>query len=235
VVTSRYPLTDLSNWRGAGYRELNLDQLPLDSAIQLLRNRGVQGGDSVLKALVNDFGAHALTIDHLAQILRDFFNGDPRRASDLPPLETLAGDVHGEKQARRLERLFRFYEQKLPGNEFYVLSILSCFRFPVSGATLRQLIARGKGERKDDKVRQVSTPELMNALHRLNSRKLLYIEHADAQQNYVTHPAVREYFYRRLTNLHDIHRNVVIVLSQRVPEKLVTYDEDTLNLLEELG
>ncbi|MGA9996091.1 MAG: TIR domain-containing protein [Pyrinomonadaceae bacterium] len=234
VVTSRYPLSDLSNWRGRGYQELKLDQLPLDSAIQMLRNRGVQGGDSILTTLVNDFGAHALTLDHLAQILRDFFNGDPRKAAELPSIETLKGNVHGEKQAQRLARLFRFYEQKLPKKEFDVLTILSCFRFPASNATLMQLIVKEKGGKKFGGVQQLSSPELMNALHGLNNRKLVYIEQADAQQNYITHPAVREYFYHRLTNTQDIHRNVVFVLTQRVSEKLVTYDEDNLNLLEEL-
>lgn len=234
VVTSRYPLSDLSNWRGRGYQELKLDRLPLESAIHLLRNRGVQGGDNILTGLVNEFGVHALTLDHLAQILIDYYEGDPRKAAELPSIQTLKGDVHGEKQAQRLARLFRFYEQKLPKNELDVLMILSCFRFPASNDTLKQLLVKEKGRRKISDIQLLNFTELVNSLHGLNNRKLVYIEQADAQQSYITHPAVREYFYRRLTNIQDIHRSVVLVLSKRVPEKLVTYNDDNLNLLEEL-
>ena len=61
--------------------------------------------DFVLAHIVDEFGAHALTLDHLAEILVTYFDRDPRRIKELPPIETVGVDEYSEKQGKRLARI----------------------------------------------------------------------------------------------------------------------------------
>ena len=195
VITSRYPVTDLANWRDRGYLQVDTDNLPVSSAIGILRNRGVRGADSALARLVDEFGAHALTLDHLAEILVTYFDGDPGRTRELPPIETVSVDAYTEKQGQRLARIFRFYESKLPREEGSdVLRILSCFRFPVGLATLEGLLVYGRSKQHIKQMEPLKQSQLRMVIYKLRARKLIYIDTADRNDRYLTHAAVRDYF-----------------------------------------
>ncbi len=56
LVTSRFPLTDLTPWHGSGYRNVEVCELTLPAALALLRRRGVHGDDATLTALVESYG-----------------------------------------------------------------------------------------------------------------------------------------------------------------------------------
>ena len=93
LVTSRFPLPRLEAWRGRGYASLDIDQLGNGDAIELLRDRGVRGPDDALRALIGEYGAHALTLDHLGGYLVEYANGDPRAAASLPRPRIDSGQV----------------------------------------------------------------------------------------------------------------------------------------------
>jgi hypothetical protein len=128
LVTSRFPLTDLEPFRGRGYRLLDVGGLERESAVDLLRRRGVVGDDAALAALVDSYGAHALTIDHLGGLIGRFLGGDPRRAPEAPTLTTPGGD----RQALRLARLLRAYEEHLSPAELALLCRLCLLRNSVT-------------------------------------------------------------------------------------------------------
>src|SRR5262249_22183283 len=135
LVTSRFPLTDLEPYRGRGYRPLGVEGLDQDSAIDLLRRRGVVGDDRALAALVQAYGAHALTLDHLGGLIGQFLGGDPGRAPEAPTLASPADD----RQALRLGRLLRAYETHLPPAELALLCRLCLLRNSVSEEQLLRL------------------------------------------------------------------------------------------------
>ncbi len=124
LVTSRFPLTDLEAFRGNGYRHLDVGGLDLKSAVALLHSRGVWGEDEVLARLVEQYGAHALTLDHLGGLIGQFLGGDPSRAPELPALASPGTD----RQAFRLARLLRAYEEHLPPAELALLSRMCLLR-----------------------------------------------------------------------------------------------------------
>jgi hypothetical protein len=128
VVTSRFPLSDLAPFEGRGYRSLEVEGLDLAAAMKLLRSRGVRGGDDVLAELVGTYGAHALTLDHLGGLIGQFLGGDPRRAPELPALSAPGTD----RQALRLARLLRAYEEHLPPAELALLTRLCLLRRSLS-------------------------------------------------------------------------------------------------------
>jgi hypothetical protein len=134
LVTSRFPLTDLAPLRGGGYHHLEVGGLSQAAAVALLRSRGVRGDDAALAGLVESYGAHALTLDHLGGLLGQFLEGDPARAPELPAL-----GVGGDRQALRLTRLLRAYEEHLPAEELGLLCRLCLLRRSVHEAQIVSL------------------------------------------------------------------------------------------------
>jgi hypothetical protein len=141
IITSRFPLRDLHRCREAGYRHLvayrHLDVGALEPAAArgLLRARGVKGPDADLDALINDYGAHALTLDHLGGLVGQFLDGDPKRAPDASAFARPAGD----RQALRLARLLRHYEQYLSPVELALLTRLSLVRRNITAEQAAEL------------------------------------------------------------------------------------------------
>jgi hypothetical protein len=124
VVTSRFPLTDLTGHQGQGYRHLDVGELDVPAALALLRRRGVRGDDETLLALVRAYGAHALTLDHLGSLIGQLLDGDPGRAPEVPALAAPGAD----RQALRLARLLAAYEAHLPPEELTLLCRLCLLR-----------------------------------------------------------------------------------------------------------
>ncbi len=135
LVTSRFPLADVQPFEGRGYRHLDVGGLDRSSALALLRGHGVQGDDAALSHLIELYGAHALTLDHLGSLIGQFLGGDPRRAPELPATVSLAVD----RQALRLARLLRAYEEHLPPAELALLRQLCLLRHGVTEEQVLQL------------------------------------------------------------------------------------------------
>ncbi len=120
LVTSRFPLTDLKAFLDRGYRHQDVEGLGLPAALALLRGHGVRGDDATLAKLVESYGAHALTLDHLGGLIGQFLDGDPRRAPEAPQLASPQQD----RQALRLARLLDAYQTHLPTAERTLLGRL---------------------------------------------------------------------------------------------------------------
>ncbi len=124
LVTSRFPLTDLAPFQEQGYRPLDVAGLDPRAAQVLLRERGVEGDEQTLAELIAAYGAHALTLDHLGGLIGQFLGGDARRAPEAPGLAEPGSD----RQALRLARLLRAYEDHLPPVELALLCRLCLLR-----------------------------------------------------------------------------------------------------------
>ena len=120
LVTSRFPLTDLKAHLGRGYRHCDVEGLSLPAALALLRGHGVRGDDATLAKLVESYGAHALTLDHLGGLIGQFLDGDPCRAPEAPQLTSPQQD----RQALRLARLLDAYQTHLPPAELALIGRL---------------------------------------------------------------------------------------------------------------
>jgi hypothetical protein len=117
LVTSRFPLSDLAPFVKQGYQHREVEGLSLAAALDLLRRHGVKGDDAALAQLVQTYGAHALTLDHLGGLIGQFLDGDPTRAPEAPALASPLQD----RQALRLARLLDAYQTHLPPAELALL------------------------------------------------------------------------------------------------------------------
>jgi hypothetical protein len=135
LVTSRFPLTDLAPLQHKGYRPFDVGGIDPDAARALLRRCGVQGDEAALSALIDSYGAHALTLDHLGCVIAQFLGGDVRRAPEAP----VVADPGCDRQALRLARLLRAYEEHLPPEELALLCRLCLLRRNLTEEQIRQL------------------------------------------------------------------------------------------------
>lgn len=135
LITSRFPLTDLAPQLGTGYRLVPVAAIDGESARALLRRRGVAGEDATLNALVDAYGAHPLTLDHLGGIIGQFLGGNAHRAPEAPALSAGGGD----RQALRLARLLHAYEAHLPPAELALLCRLCLLRRNLTEEQIRDI------------------------------------------------------------------------------------------------
>jgi hypothetical protein len=219
VVTSRVGLTDLGERLGQGYTEVAVDELDPAAAIALLRSRGVQGDDAVLERLSQEFGRHALTLTHVGGLLAKYCDGNPERASDLPPLEKFK---HFDALAQRLARVLARYEELLSPQEVGVLKAVAAFRLPVTAEAIAGTFAtidlpgfRGSVVQLPDEW------ALQGILGQLTDLRLLQ-EYRDASGRlcYSSHPAITQYFYSALLNdARAVHEGAAEYLQSALRER----------------
>jgi tetratricopeptide (TPR) repeat protein len=199
LITTRLPLSELAPWDGRGYVPVQIDSLTTLDALAVLRRRGVRGSDAELEALVADFGAHALTLDHLAIFIGEFCGGLLAGARQLP--EPNIGSALREE--RKLARILRAYEQALSNTELQVLSAYSVFRLGVSPHVVLGSIVQMHSDLGRQSGVAPTRNQMLQAVPRLYRLHLLCLA---GQGTYTAHPAVRDHFYKALTNAASLHR-----------------------------
>jgi len=198
LITSRFGLTDLPG----GYCPIDLGDLPLKSARDLLRAAGVKGLDWQLDKLIEEFGNHAQTLDLLGNALRIWCDGDPIRVNELPSLEDIKNLPGIRDKALERVRVLRFYEQKLPKATLIVLQLLCAFRvIPVDDQLLTDIFLKEEPIecRIFASILGLTQKELKGHLLSLcQEYNLIQGKPKDSPKWFSVHPSIREYFYQRL-------------------------------------
>jgi hypothetical protein len=139
LITSRFKLTDLQPWEGAGYRSKQLDVLDKQSAVSVLQAWKVKADEEKLLSLAASVGMHALSVSVLGSYLNHFCNGNPEGADEFN-----LGDIsEDEPQAAKLGRILAGYAKNMPAEERDLLIRLSVFPKGVSVELLVYLIDAG--------------------------------------------------------------------------------------------
>jgi len=82
VVTTRERITDLENFPKTA-PQVDLETLSPEAGAELLRQLGVRGKDSELRAASAELGNHALALTLLGSYLRRACDGDVRRRKEV--------------------------------------------------------------------------------------------------------------------------------------------------------
>jgi hypothetical protein len=199
LLTSRFPISDLSEWEGYGAQTIHLGDLDEDDAIELLRRSGVEGDEKALRHWVDRAGRHALTLSVLAawQVLA---GGNP--APDTGPL--------------RLDTLLDLLRSALNKAERTAMSLLSLFPQGADShlvaeivATHQTLRARAGGMLDGEAFRRL--------LARLEQHGLVFSYQRDGRATFTAHPVVRDHFARDLDEEHDdVHEVAADALEARL-------------------
>jgi nucleoside phosphorylase len=113
LITSRFALPDLENWKRRGFRAIELDDLDPVTAREVLRKWAVTGTDATLDVLTNSVHRHALTLDVLGSYLGTFHGGDPTQAPSFAP-ECLVGT---DSTTAKLHRVLTSYAERMSAKE----------------------------------------------------------------------------------------------------------------------
>jgi hypothetical protein len=144
VVTTRERVADLAGHPGTA-PQIPLEELDPAAAVALLRELGVNGSEKELRAAVEDFKYHALTLTLLGNFLRRAHGGDVRKRREI--------DLHraDEKQGGRAFRVIAAYARWLgEGPELAILRLLGLFDRPAESDALksaRPRLCRRSGSR----------------------------------------------------------------------------------------
>ena len=159
LITSRFTLADLDEASPTYYRPIDVEEIDLQTGIDLLRRRGVTGNDAQLAAIVENCGRHALTVDMAGGLLCEFHKGDPTTNLAIgtrEEIEQAAAKEHDPRRRAVLKQELRFakvagrYRQALQKRDKAALALLErvcLFRLGVDAETLAAIFT-GKGSQK---------------------------------------------------------------------------------------
>ncbi|WP_417913051.1 NB-ARC domain-containing protein [Candidatus Electronema sp. TJ] len=192
LISSRQPVMELNGRPHQQQHELE----PLNAAagIALFRAAGIIGTDKELCAAVEAYNGHALSLSLLAKYLSEYENGDIRRQDMLRELtefpEATRDSLHAFKMMAAYER------QLFGSSDLQILFCLGLFDRPAAAEVMSFLRKEGLvGLPNDERVFRA-------ACARLRKQSLLNTDRPEQPQNLDTHPLVRQYFGKRLSELH---------------------------------
>jgi hypothetical protein len=151
--------------------------------------------------VLDEYGSHALTLDHVGAYLAAFCDGDPAAAAWL---EEPRLDSNTPKE-RKLARVLRAYERALSSRELDLLARFCIFRTGASSETLHSIFSRSDARDLSGDLAGCTEAEFRRIVTRLAGLHLLLPEPGGG---YTAHPAVRDHFYRIFTDAAAAHRVV---------------------------
>ncbi|HYL72854.1 MAG TPA: DUF4062 domain-containing protein [Bryobacteraceae bacterium] len=212
LVTSRYPLVDLDDWKGAGHRAIVLDDLELPIALEVLRAWGVKDDDAAMTRLIEPLNMdglyHALSVAVLGSYLGNYPGGQA-------PEFSLDDAKDSDPKARRLSRILEQYAKALTIAERDLLARLSLFPRGVKVELLGWIVQSG-GEVAGGLI-GLTDHQLVKHLERLKGLGLVFRYETDQQAVYSAHPFLREFFRNLLgTKPESVHESVRAKLAPRL-------------------
>ncbi|MDA0591574.1 MAG: TIR domain-containing protein, partial [Planctomycetota bacterium] len=194
VITTREHLTNVEGH--ATTEEQQLDKLPQEAAVELLRHLQIVGTDEELHAAWQAAGGHALTLNLLGRFIADAY--EDRDIRHYREVKFEAADQ--EHQGRSAFKVMIAYERWLLSGgperqrELAVLRLTGLFDRPMAKSCLEALRAEPSIPGLTDALVTLTPQQWNIAVKRLSEVELLSVS-ADAID---AHPLIREYFALQL-------------------------------------
>jgi hypothetical protein len=212
VVSSRQPLSDFPVEEGLHARQHDLGDLPLESAVELLKKQGVIGTDEEFQQAAKDYFCHALSLIVLGRFL-------VAKGGDISKRSLIRFEQASEHRDRRITRnawhVLEAYEAWLASPEGNLadvqgLRLTGLFDRPASVDCL-EVLRRGQPiAGLTDALVPLSDDAWNHVLRRLDEAHLIqlrfpaveegsFVPRPEAREVPVdAHPLIREYFAQRL-------------------------------------
>ena len=187
VVTTRERITDLDRFTTTAPQQ-DLEVLTPEAGAELLRELGVEGRESELRAASKEFGSHALTLTLLGTYLKDICDGDVRRRHEVPIL------VKEADETGHARRVIASYAEVLETPEVEVLRLLGLFDRPAEPARLKALRAEPPISGLTETIRPSQEARFRKAVARLRKARLV----TEGGEDLDAHPLVRVFFKEEL-------------------------------------
>ncbi len=237
VVTTRYAIPDLRNYRQTTAPMIELKRLSTPAGVALLKALGVEGQQNEFETLTEDVKGHALALNLIGSYLRDAHGGDIRKR-DLVKLAEADAEEQGGHAFRVMDAYVQAFEREGEKGQraLALLRLLGLFDRPADAGCLAALLKPPAIPRLTEALAGISEAMRNLALTRLESAKLLTVNRdaAGTLLSLDAHPLLREYFAVRLREQQPDawragHRRLYEHLCANAPDK-----PDTLEGLQPL-
>lgn len=244
VVTTRYSIPDLNNYRGTTAPEIMLQGLPLEDGVQLLKSLKVNGAQNEFESLVNDVNGHALTLNLLGTYIRDAHTGDIRKR-DTVKLEEADAEEQGGHAFRVMDAYVRWFENGGENEDesrkgrraLSILRLLGLFDRPANVGCIEALLNEPVIQDLTEMLAGMSEEQRNLTYTRLvDARLLTVIRDSDGKLVALdAHPLIREYFAKHLRTQHaDAWRTAHRRLFEHLCKNTKEGAQPTLNELQPL-
>jgi hypothetical protein len=212
LVSSRQALSDFRSGDASPIRQHDLEDLPLEAAVSLLRKMQITGTDEDLKQAAKDYACHALSLIVLGRFL--FVKGGDIRIRDQIKLER-ASENRNQQITRNAWHVLEAYEEWLSspqGNaaDVQALRLTRLFDRPASVDCLAALRRPPAMAGLTDALVGLSDDKWNGVLLRLHEAHLIQLRFPAVEAGSFAprpepcqvaldaHPLIREYFAKRL-------------------------------------
>ncbi len=197
VLTSRQAVKDVARWKDSAAPVLDVGELSDDAGAALLRDNGVWGTDTELRAAARAFGGHPLALGLLASFLKETQFGDVRRRDHVRELL----DDRENPRHDHATRVMESYEAEwLAGQPVphAIMRMIGLFDRPASGDCLSALRRKPAILGLTDAIVDLDEGAWRRAVARLRDVRLLAPQDPATPDALDAHPLVREWFGQRL-------------------------------------
>ncbi|KPJ62818.1 hypothetical protein AMJ44_15160 [candidate division WOR-1 bacterium DG_54_3] len=220
LITTRFPMKDLDNWRDGSYKTLPLIDLSIPDALAMLRKRGVKGNDEEMKQVIEKYKGHALSLTSVAGFVKRYHNGDIKQAPDI---EFVFGD---KERFKDVNKLLRKYAEKMSESELVFLNIFSLFRGEVTEREFAGVFQHKiEGARFNDVLIKMSELDFKDLVEGLADWRL--ISYDETKKSYATHPLIKTYFESTFDEREKklCHKRIYQYFGEQAPERPGTLEQ----------
>ena len=198
LISTRLPVTDLADFEGSTFRQINLEHLSPQAGAEILKALGVKGSEDELEQASREFGGHSLALTLLGSYLSDVYDGDVRRRGEVSSLEE---DVrHGNHAQRVMAAYEKWFGEE--SKELAVLRMLGLFDRPADKQAIAALRTTPAIPGLTDALQSLSEAAWQQTLGKLRRARLLADKDANQPDTLDAHPLVREHFRKQLKQTH---------------------------------
>jgi tetratricopeptide (TPR) repeat protein/GTPase SAR1 family protein len=198
VITSRLPVSDLTDCERYTARRINLEHLSPKAGAELLKAEGVVGAQDELEQASIEFGGHALALTLLGSYLSIVHDGQIIYRSEVDILN------QDEENGGHAQRVMASYERWFSGRpELAVLRMISLFDRPAEGAAIAALRKNSDIPDLTEPLKDLSEEQWKRALANLRKAKLIAEKDPAQPDTLDAHPLVREYFKKDLKENYE--------------------------------
>jgi tetratricopeptide (TPR) repeat protein len=187
LITTRYPLKNLTEWHERSYKNLSLIDLSIPDSLLMLRRRGVKGSEEDMIEVINRYKGHALSLTSVAGYVNRYHDGDIKQA---PEVEFILSD---RERFKDVNKLLRKYAEKMSDAERIFLHIFSLFRQEVTENDFAIAFRH--------RVKGTEFNKVLVRMHELDFRDLIsglvdwqLISYDKTKKTYTSHPLIKGYF-----------------------------------------
>ncbi len=185
LITTRYPLTNIKNYEGSVYQNIEVERLSIADARSLFKKVGVKGDQEEIDSVIEEYDGHALSLMLLSKYLVEDFAGDIKKAKEIPPF-------YSDKEAGgKAHRILLWYAKQLTDQQQAFMKIFSLFRRAVSEKDFQGVFRAEMETEVNQALIEMTEFAFKRMVDNLVDRRLI----SKAQDNtFATHPLIKNYF-----------------------------------------